>query len=81
MDMCRKFLQMGYTRSRRYARHRGGRKYGSDGRELPEAFDAEKQQSAAVFLAAWRKVREDRTYQRMKKAHVDGVRAARRRRT
>jgi hypothetical protein len=34
-----------------------------------------------VFLAAWRKVREDRTYQRMKKAHVDGVRAARRRRT
>ena len=27
MDMARKFLQMGYTRARRYATHRGGRKY------------------------------------------------------
>ena len=27
MDMARKFLQMGYTRARRYANHRGGRKY------------------------------------------------------
>ena len=26
-DMARKFLQMGYTRARRYANHRGGRKY------------------------------------------------------
>src|SRR6476646_9020314 len=26
-DMARKFLQMGYTRSRRYANHKGGRKY------------------------------------------------------
>lgn len=26
-DMARKFLQMGYTRSRRYANHRSGRKY------------------------------------------------------
>ncbi|HEX4950474.1 MAG TPA: DUF4385 domain-containing protein, partial [Blastocatellia bacterium] len=27
MDMSRKFLQMGYTRARRYANHAGGRKY------------------------------------------------------
>lgn len=27
MDMCRKFLQMGMTRSLRYANHKGGRKY------------------------------------------------------
>src|SRR4028118_2230659 len=27
MDMARKFLQMGFTRARRYANHRGGRKY------------------------------------------------------
>ena len=27
MDMARKFLQMGYTRSRRYANHKSGRKY------------------------------------------------------
>src|SRR5581483_4187388 len=27
MDMSRKFLQMGYTRSRRYANHSSGKKY------------------------------------------------------
>ena len=27
MDMCRKFLEMGFTRSRRYANHRDGKKY------------------------------------------------------
>ena len=27
MDMARKFLQMGYTRSRRYANHKSGKKY------------------------------------------------------
>src|SRR5690349_14440736 len=31
MDMARKFLQMGYTRARRYADHRSGRKYAADG--------------------------------------------------
>ncbi len=30
MDMARKFLQMGYTRSRRYANHKSGRKYQSN---------------------------------------------------
>src|SRR5262245_44928136 len=27
MDMARKFLQMGFTRARRYANYKGGRKY------------------------------------------------------
>lgn len=30
MDMARKFLQMGYTRARRYANHVGGKKYVSN---------------------------------------------------
>lgn len=30
MDMARKFLQMGFTRSRRYANHKSGRKYESN---------------------------------------------------
>ena len=30
MDMARKFLQMGYTRSRRYANHKSGKKYASN---------------------------------------------------
>lgn len=31
MDMARKFLQMGFTRSRRYANHASGKKYAKDG--------------------------------------------------
>lgn len=33
-DMARKFIQMGMTRAKRYANHKGGRKYGKDGVEL-----------------------------------------------
>jgi len=31
MDMARKYLQMGYTRARRYANYKGGRKYDENG--------------------------------------------------
>jgi hypothetical protein len=73
MDMARKFLQMGFTRSRRYARHRGGRKYADDGSELPEQFDAEKQRSAEIFHAVLEKVLADPTYQELKRAHQHGM--------
>src|SRR3954463_5052670 len=33
-DMARKFLQMGYTRSRRYANHKSGRKYAKGEKEV-----------------------------------------------
>ena len=70
MDMARKFLQMGYTRARRYANHRGGRKYAPGTRRvLPRQLDDEKAQSARIFYAKWLKVREDRRYLAMKKAH------------
>ena len=39
MDMCRKFLEMGFTRARRYANHRDGKKY-KDGKILPQEKDA-----------------------------------------
>jgi hypothetical protein len=35
MDMARKFLMMGYTRSRRYANHKSGRKYADKDKETP----------------------------------------------
>src|SRR6187397_2829345 len=42
-DMARKFLQMGWTRARRYANHKGGRKYDKrTGEELPRTEDKEK---------------------------------------
>jgi len=31
MDMCRKFLEMGFTRARRYANHKDGKKYDKKG--------------------------------------------------
>src|ERR1044072_3730226 len=49
MDMARKFLQMGYTRSRRYANHKSGRKYKKDSREvLPGEPDSIKAESARI---------------------------------
>lgn len=42
MDTARKFLQMGYTRSRRYANHKSGRKYESGVTHWPfETFEFE----------------------------------------
>ena len=32
MDMARKFLQMGYTRARRYTNYKGGKKYDENGK-------------------------------------------------
>jgi len=69
-DMARKYLQMGYTRARRYARHKGGRKYDGDGVELPsDPEDPVKAESAAIFKAAWDAVAADETYQRLKADH------------
>jgi hypothetical protein len=64
MDMARKFLQMGYTRSRRYANYKGGKKYDDNG-----DIDEEKAKSAEIFEQKWRKVREDEEYLKKKKAH------------
>ena len=69
MDMARKFIQMGYTRARRYANHRGGRKYAPDGTVLPYTTDPVKAEAAAVFYALWKKVEADRVYSRLKAEH------------
>ncbi len=49
MDMARKFIQMGYTRARRYSNHKGGRKYDAEGKELPRGRDEEKQRCGGHF--------------------------------
>jgi hypothetical protein len=71
MDMARKFLQMGYTRSRRYANHRTGRKYAHDGSELPRDEDPVKAECARTFYDAYLRAREDADYQRMKREHQE----------
>ncbi|PKV67221.1 DUF4385 domain-containing protein [Pontibacter ramchanderi] len=77
-DMARKFLQMGYTRSRRYANHRTGQKYegpvpdgkkgqsGAHGRDqLPLDPDPVKAESARIFKAKWDQAKENETYKEM----------------
>jgi hypothetical protein len=67
MDLARKYLQMGYTRSRRYANHKGGRKYDAQGHALERALDPTKAESARIFKQKWDEVRADPTYQLLKR--------------
>ncbi|HYH12012.1 MAG TPA: DUF4385 domain-containing protein [Thermomicrobiales bacterium] len=71
MDMARKFLQMGFTRARRYANHKSGRKW-SPGHEevLPPDVDPVKAASAAIFYDVYVRAREDPEYRRMKEEHL-----------
>ena len=71
MDMARKFLQMGWTRARRYANHKGGRKYAADGTTvLPRTDDPVKAESARIFYARYVQARDDPDYQRMRADHI-----------
>ncbi len=70
MDMARKFLQMGYTRARRYANHRSGKKYDEEGRvraQEPDALDNEKARAARVFYEKYLEAREDEHYKSRRK--------------
>ncbi len=71
MDMARKFLQMGFTRSRRYANHGSGRKYDKLTRkELPRERDNKpKAESAEIFYRYYVKAREDEVYKTQKQFH------------
>lgn len=72
MDMTRKFLQMGYTRSRRYANHKSGRKYDKEsGQILQREEDAGKAESARIFYEKWKQAREDKEYLQLKKQHKE----------
>lgn len=73
-DMAKKFLHMGFTRSRRYANHRDGKKYAPDGSVIPQEADAmtcEKAKSAIIFREAWKEARENKKYLSMKKQHKE----------
>ena len=70
MDMARKFLEMGFTRARRYANHSSGRKYAKDGSVRPQSPDAlycEKARSARVFKEMRDKAAYDEKYVTMRK--------------
>ncbi|KAF2703593.1 hypothetical protein K504DRAFT_538695 [Pleomassaria siparia CBS 279.74] len=67
MDMCRKFLQMGMTRAKRYANHAGGRKYDKvTGEELEKSDThpgaSEKLEASLIFRDVWEKARKHEGY-------------------
>ncbi|PLZ98714.1 hypothetical protein CEN50_10195 [Fischerella thermalis CCMEE 5268] len=82
-DMARKFLQMGYTRSRRYANHKSGRKYktnppkaGSAEAEkqsrneiLPYEVDPIKAESAKIFKQKWIHAKTNEKYLQLVARH------------
>ena len=71
MDMCRKFLEMGFTRSRRYANHNSGRKYKKGTRNiLPQEKDhatSKYAQSATIFKRVRDIVAKNDIYVKMRK--------------
>ncbi|KZM27127.1 uncharacterized protein EKO05_0009006 [Ascochyta rabiei] len=71
MDMARKFLQMGMTRAKRYANHKGGSKYDkATGEALVQDEDfegrAEKLEASLVFKEVWEKAKRHDGYQSKK---------------
>ena len=70
MDMARKFLEMGFTRSRRYANHKDGKKYDENRQIKPQEKDwatSDKAKSAKIFKDARRRVVDDPKYIHMRK--------------
>ena len=70
MDMCRKFLEMGFTRARRYANHNSGKKYDSEGNVRPQEPDhatSKYAQSADIFKKMRNMVAKSDTYVNMRK--------------
>lgn len=69
MDMARKFIQMGYTRARRYANYKGGKKYAEDGSLNTRGNDPIKAAAATVFKGWWDKIRQGEDYLKRKRQH------------
>ena len=70
MDMCRKFLEMGFTRSRRYANHNTGKKYDDEGKVRPQEPDhltSKYAKSAQIFKKVRDIVAKNKTYVKMRK--------------
>ena len=74
MDMCRKFLEMGFTRARRYANHKDGKKYDEHGNIKPQEPDwatSDKAVSARIFKTYRDRVTKDSKYIKMRKQWRD----------
>ncbi|GAB3934831.1 DUF4385 domain-containing protein [Mucilaginibacter myungsuensis] len=69
-DMARKYLQMGYTRARRYANYKGGKKFDKEQnyQQLDRGTgDPEKAASAQIFYERWKAAEANDLYATLKK--------------
>ncbi len=68
MDMARKFIQMGWTRARRYANHKSGRKYAKSANDqvAPREPDETKAEAAAIFRVVYERALKNRTYAKLR---------------
>lgn len=68
-DLARKYLQMGFTRARRYANYKGGKKYDAQTNHTPlprGTGDPQKAESADIFYTAWQQAEADPVHTRLK---------------
>lgn len=68
-DMARKYLQMGYTRAKRYANYKAGKKYDkkNDYKQLERGTGSdEKAKSAAIFYALYKMAEANPIYKKLK---------------
>ncbi|KAL8762053.1 MAG: hypothetical protein Q9184_001900 [Pyrenodesmia sp. 2 TL-2023] len=75
MDMCRKFIQMGMTRAKRYANHKGGRKYDKESRKELEKSTGhkgkeEKEEASRVFREVWERCKAHEGYKDKKEVFM-----------
>jgi len=71
-DMAKKYLHMGFTRSRRYWNHSSGKKWTNDGEWKVLPYDRTEQRfydSSLIFQRYWKRARENKDYLQMKKQH------------
>ena len=71
-DMAKKYLHMGFTRSRRYWNHSTGKKWTNDGEWKVLPYDRTEKRfydSSLIFQKYWKMARENKDYLQMKKQH------------
>ena len=75
-DMAKKYLHMGFTRSRRYWNHSSGKKWINDGEWKVLPYDRNEQRfmdSSLIFQEYWKKARTNEKYLRLKEEFKNAI--------
>ena len=65
---------MGMTRAKRYANHKGGRKYDAKGQEkvkVPHEGRAEKEEASRIFKVVWQRCKVHKGYIEKRKRFIE----------